>query len=176
MGQLYYDGDGTGYDSDGSIKGGAARINYIGGTFSVDSGFENHPVTYVSWYGATAFCSYYGYRLPTEWEWQAVADYDGSYNYGCGTSINNSSANYAGSPFPDGTTVVGRLGNPSGYGYGMCDMAGNVWEWTSTISGDGRYMRGGCWDLNNNYCVVSYQHDPSSPDHANYTIGFRVCR
>ena len=74
---------------DGSTRsaghdGGASRIHYIGTSFVVDSGFENHPVTYVSWYGATAFCNYYGYRLPTEWEWEAAADFDGTYLYGYG--------------------------------------------------------------------------------------------
>jgi len=126
--QPYYDLAGSGETCDGATNGGATRIHYSGSSFSVDSGFENHPVTYVSWYGATAFCNYYGYRLPTEWEWQAVADYYGSYTYGCGTSINNGIANYVGSTHLNGTTVVGSIGDPSGYGYGICDMAGNVWE------------------------------------------------
>jgi formylglycine-generating enzyme required for sulfatase activity len=157
---------------DGAINGGATRINYSGGVFSVYSGFENHPVTYVSWYGATAFCNYYGYRLPTEWEWQAVADYDGNYTYGCGTSINNSIANYAGSTHPYGTTIVGAFG---AYGYGMCDMAGNVWEWTSSIYSGSCGTRGGCWNIGDYYSAVSYW-DCGSPDGTDSSGGFRVCR
>ena len=131
VGQVYYDLAGTGITHNGATNGGAARIQYSGSVFSVDSSFENHPVTYVSWYGATAFCNYYGYRLPTDyWEWRVVADYDGSFTYGCGTTINNSMANYSGSIHPNGTTIVGAFGT---YGYGMCDMAGNLWEWTSSI-------------------------------------------
>ena len=94
-GLSYYYLGGLGTTYNGATNGGAARINWTGSTFTVDSGFDNHPVTYVSWYGSTAFANYYGYRLPTEWEWQAVADYDGSYTYSHGAgAINNSLANY----------------------------------------------------------------------------------
>lgn len=171
--ELYYDGDGLGQTYDGAINGGAARINYSGGVFSVDTGFEDHPVTYVSWYGAMAFCNYYGYRLPTQWEWQAAADYDGSFNYGCGTSINNSIANYYGSIHPDGTTVAGYFGV---FGYGMCDMAGNVWEWTDSIYADYyRVIRGGSWNSYDSSCTVSSVLN-RTPVSIYYYIGFRVCR
>ncbi len=178
VGQVYYNLAGQGIPENGATNGGAARINYSGGVFSVDSGFEDHPVTYVSWYGATAFCNYYGYRLPTEWEWQGVADYDGTYTYGCGTSINNSIANYDGSTHPDGTTVVGSFGT---YGYEMCDMAGNVWEWTSSFSPfyplDDYYrgIRGGAWYTHGYYCAVSIR-DQYYTNGTSTNIGFRACR
>ncbi|MFA6176679.1 MAG: SUMF1/EgtB/PvdO family nonheme iron enzyme [Phycisphaerae bacterium] len=172
-GQIYYDTAGSGYYYNGAVSGGAARINYSDGVFTVDSGFENHPVTYVNWYGATAFCNYYGYRLPTEWEWQAVADYGGTYIYGCGTSINNSIANYLNSSHPDGTTAVGLFGT---YGYGLCDMAGNVWEWTDSIHPGGTYVtRGGSWEDGATYCQVA-NHSSGSQSYCGYYIGFRVCR
>ncbi|MDO8302885.1 MAG: SUMF1/EgtB/PvdO family nonheme iron enzyme, partial [Sedimentisphaerales bacterium] len=165
---------------DGATNGGAARINYTSSSFTVDSGFENHPVGWVSWFGATAFCNYYGYRLPTEWEWQAVADFNGSYIYGCGTTITNSIANYYNSSHPDGTTAVGSVGNPSGYGYGMCDMAGNVWEWTSSCynsdcSNGFRILRGGGWNESDNSCTVSRWHN-YNPGNMSIQDGFRVCR
>jgi hypothetical protein len=166
-----------------------SQITYSDSAFSVRSrdgySMANHPVVMVSWYGATAFCNYYGYRLPTEWEWQAVADYDGSYTYGCGTTINFSTANYYddtnGFANPLGLTskpYTSPVGYYPAYGYGMCDMAGNVWEWTSSLwdpQYDFRVMRGGCWTINGNYCTVSlwlYDH----PDYWNYDLGFRVCR
>ena len=167
----YYNLAGPGVSADDATNGGAARITYNGQTFSVDGGFNNHPVTYVSWHGATAFCNYYGYRLPTEWEWQAVADYHGEFNYGCGMSINNSIANYWGTTHPNGTTDVGCFG---AYGYGMCDMAGNVWERTDSIfSGSNHVLRGGCWANTGDICTVWYRHHERPTHHA---IGFRVCR
>lgn len=174
-GQNYYYLAGPGYTVNGATYGGAARINWTGSSFTVDSGFEKHPVTYVSWYGSTAFASYYGYRLPTEWEWQAVADYNGSYTYGCGTSINNSIANYHNSTHPNGTTVVGSFDS---YGYGMCDMAGNVWEWTNSIwdpQYSYRVFRGGGWLSNDFNCTVS-RRVISYPYYTYYDLGFRVCR
>ena len=170
--EIYYNLVGSGLAHDGATNGGAARINYSGISFTVDSGFADHPVTYVTWYGATAFCSYYGYQLPTEWEWQAVADYNGSFNYGCGTSINNSIANYLNSTHPDGTTDVGSFGT---YGYGMCDMAGNVWEWTSTVDAISRVVRGGSWRHQRVNCEV-WHWSGVDPYYESSSIGFRVCR
>ena len=177
VGETYYNLDGSGYTYNGATNGGAARINYSGGIFTVDIGFETHPVTYVSWYGSTAFAAYYSWRLPTEWEWQAVADYDGSYTYGHGPgTITNSLANYRDSTHPDGTTVVGVYG--SIHGYGMSDMAGNVWEWTSSLYDPAysyRVIRGGSWHLYDTYCTVSSRYD-SNPFSTYYYVGFRVCR
>ncbi len=163
-----------------------SQISYSGGTFSVRSrdgySMANHPVVEVSWYGATAFCNYYGYRLPTEWEWQAVADYDGSYTYGCGTTIDQSKANYhdeSGYANPlnlSSLPYTSSVGHYSSYGYGMNDMAGNVWEWTSSVySGSFRILRGGSWFFDGAYCSVSYQ-GLNAPYDSSSTIGFRVCR
>jgi len=165
--------------------------NDASGSFSVrirdSNDMSNHPVVMVSWYGATAFCNYYGYRLPTEWEWQAVADYDGSYTYGCGTSIDSSKANYY--------LCCGDFCNPlslpnhpytspvdhySSYGYGMNDMAGNVWEWTDSCYYAGcdyghRVLRGGGWNNLGYTCTVSHR-DGTYPYIPYYYVGFRACR
>jgi hypothetical protein len=165
----------TYYDMAGAGYGGAARINYDSGTgiFSVDIGFEDHPVNCVNWYGATAYCNFYGWRLPTTWEWQAVADYTGNFIYGCGETINASMANYDVSVHPYGTTAVGAFGT---YGYGMCDMAGNVQEWTSTVTGLGTIiLRGGNFYSGVSYCAVSSQLT-YQPGYIYSFFGFRVCR
>jgi formylglycine-generating enzyme required for sulfatase activity len=170
--EVYYEIDGA--DMAGQ---GDARINYRDGVFSVDIDFEHHPVTYVTWYGAKAFCNYYLYRLPTEWQWEAVADFNGNYTYGCGTSISVSLANYRDSAHPFGTKSVGSYGP---FGYDMCDMAGNVWEWTESClyedcEPDDRIIRGGGWYTDGNFCTVS--HRPGYfPFSGGYSIGFRVCR
>jgi len=171
-GQYYYNLNGAGSSFNGAINGGAARINYTGGSFTVDSGFENHPVTYVSWYGAMAFCNYYGYQLPTEWQWQAAADYYGEYNYGCGVTIGYGSANYYGAVHPQGTTHVGAFGY---WGYGMADLAGNVYEWTRSPNGSYYFIRGGCWTNFHEGCLVSNQWW-QGPGMTEYFLGFRVCR
>jgi len=130
VGRNYYNLAGSGLSVDGATHGGATRIHWTGSSLTVDSGFENHPVTYVSGHGAKAFCNFYGWRLPTEWEWQAVADYNGSFDYPYGTTLDSSLVNSSTSTHPDGTTPVGAFG---AYGYGMADMAGNAWELTSSI-------------------------------------------
>jgi hypothetical protein len=165
-----------------------SQITYSGSTFSVRSrdGYTmaNHPVVMVSWYGATAFCNYYGYRLPTKLEWQAVADYDGTYIYGCGTSIDVSKANYnldsgiKANPF-DLTSYpfTSDVSDYPAYGYGMCDMAGNASEWTGTFSGSDPVTCGGSWDLFEVHCRVSQQLVPGyGPSLMIYRISFRACR
>jgi len=167
-----------------------SQIIYSGVVFGIRSrdgySMSNHPVVEVSWYGATAFCNYYGYRLPTEWEWQAVADYDGSYTYGCGTTIDQSKANYFDNGFANPLNLsnfpyTSPVNHYSSYGYGMNDMSGNVWEWTSSCyyagcSPDHRVICGGSWDDGcEGFWPVSYKNslNPRSP---HYNIGFRVCR
>lgn len=109
-------------------------------------------------------------RLPTEAEWLAVADFDGSYTYGCGTGVNTNIANYRDSVHPDGTTSVGSFGT---YGYGMADMAGNVWEWTSTVSGGSYVIAGGSWRMPISGVTI-LSRDSDIPSYSGYVSGFRV--
>lgn len=159
----------------------SSLITYFDGVFSVPLRdglyMGSHPVVQVSWYGATAFCNYYGWRLPTEWEWQAVADYDGSYTYGCGTTVDHSKANYDfGNPLnlssPPYTNPVDYY---PPYGYGMNDMAGNAWDWTSSVFGSSRVLRGGSWGSPSEFCSASLRFQ-SAPNVMSTGYGFRVCR
>ncbi len=49
------------------------RLAYDGKLFGVKSGYENHPVVAITWFGAKAYCDYFGWRLPTEIEWEKAA-------------------------------------------------------------------------------------------------------
>lgn len=165
-------------------------ISYSGDVFSVRSrsgtacpdgicDMSNHPVTCATWYGAIAFCTAYGFRLPTESEWQAVADYDGTFLYGCGETITKIKANYRDGTYanPLGLTsfpYTSPIGYYPGYGYGMCDMAGNAQEWTSTAQTIYRVLRGGDWGNGYTYCEVSFRNTVVPYGAGNYT-GFRVC-
>lgn len=85
-----------------------------------------HPVTYVSWHAAKAYCADVGKRLPTTMEWERVAatraaDYDS-------LAMTKDILDWYGRPAGMG---VGRLGSGSRNGFGVSDMHGLVWEWTS---------------------------------------------
>ncbi|AQQ10190.1 Serine/threonine-protein kinase pkn1 [Sedimentisphaera cyanobacteriorum] len=145
----------------------SSQIAWSGEVFYVET-FEGQdvtgfPVACLSYYGAKAFCDYYSwYRLPTDFEWQAAADFDGSYVYATGASIDFSKANYSGggtfanpegfSAFPY-TSSAGYFGE---FGYGLCDMSGNVCEWTDCGAvGNYKTLQGGGWSNDKIYCTVS---------------------
>ncbi|MCH8294361.1 formylglycine-generating enzyme family protein [Candidatus Poribacteria bacterium] len=90
------------------------------------SGKANHPVFYVSWYAAMAYAQWASKRLPTEAEWEKAArgGKQGK-KYPWGDSIDPSKANYLDSNIGSATPVDKYSPN----GYGLYNMAGNVWEW-----------------------------------------------
>ena len=89
------------------------------------NGQGNHPVIYVNWYAAMAYAGWVEKRLPTEAEWERAArgGLEGK-KYPWGNVIDPGRANYDRN-VDDTTPVKGYPHN----GYGLYDMAGNVWEW-----------------------------------------------
>jgi formylglycine-generating enzyme required for sulfatase activity len=110
---------------------------------------DQHPMNCVDWGQAATYCRAQGKRLPTEeeWEWAARGGAEGR-SYPWGNAEPDFQACWSGVSKKIGTCPVGS--HPDGKSaHGLHDMAGNVWEWTSSLdeSGDAaRVFRGSSWN------------------------------
>ena len=150
-------------------------------------GKSEYPVTAVTWFAARAYCTWAGKRLPTEAEWEYAARAGTSTAYWWGDAFDGANANRNGR----GAEAVGqaRHVNP----WGLADMVGNVWEWTSSWyqpypyraddgrespdrGGDGRrVLRGGSWVMDPPY-LRSADRFRYNPRITSDYVGFRCAR
>jgi len=89
----------------------AGRISWDGEQFLIESGYENHPVINVSWYGAWGMAQHYGHRLPSDPEWEKAARGDTGWRYPWGEDITSANANFynSGDPHDNNTTPIRNL-------------------------------------------------------------------
>lgn len=158
-------------------KASNVRIRKIGGSWVVDSGYEKHPVTEVTWYGATDFCNWVGGRLPTSDEWYKAASWDQS----TGQSTTYPWGDEP--PAPDlanydrqhnGTQPVGSYPNGRS-AVGAYDMSGNVWEFVADEGSSHRLWYGGGWDTSANQINTTAQSKGGDSVHRD-NLGFRCVR
>ena len=155
-----------------------SKIKKRGSQFTPKSGYGDHPVIVVSWYGAKSYCEWAGKRLPTEEEWQQACQGMDGREYSWGNSFGSDISNISGSDDGyDKTSPVGTF--PGGASpYGAMDMSGNVWEWTSSLyesSKNWRVLCGGAWNDVADFarCESRNGDDPASRF---YDYGFRCAR
>ena len=150
---------------------------------SFPAGQKDHPVVLVSYYDAKSYCGWKAekmrakYRLPTEEEWEKAArgTDGGIFPWGdkwIAENLNSGS-------HPGSTTPVGRFSQGKSP-YGLYDMVGNTFEWTSTpwqvsyVGGQAQkvVLKGCSWDDLPGTCRVAMRHGrPASSKHI--LIGFR---
>ena len=170
------------------------RIQFDGTTFTVQSGYEKHPMTSVTWFGAWGYCQYFGTRLPTELEWEKAARGTDERPFPWGDEIQRGHANFYSSrdPFEDMASFGSRT-SPVGFyngqvydgfqtidsasPYGLYDMAGNVWQWTGDVY-EGmhyRFMRGGSKDTYDMDLRIWVRNN-ATPTYFSPGVGFRCAR
>jgi hypothetical protein len=107
-------------------------------------GLADHPVVFVTWEDATAYAEWAGKTLPTAHQWEKAARGTRGVRWPWGDAPTPAKCNVRGNGI-GATTPVDRY--KSGVSpYGVYDLCGNVWEWTSSATAAGRYqLRGGAW-------------------------------
>jgi formylglycine-generating enzyme required for sulfatase activity len=178
-------------------------IEESGGEFQPKSGYADHPVVDVSWYGAKAYAEWVGGRLPTEAEWEYAARGPEGQIYPWGNEFDGTRLNFCdvncafdlrATGYDDGYEETAPVGSfPDGASWcGALDMAGNVWEWVADWydgdyyarspsenpggpeEGDRRVVRGGAFLTIENGVRCAARLDGTHPRYRYGDFGFRV--
>lgn len=134
----------------------------------------NLPVEKVTWFEAQDYCARVNKRLPTEWEWEKAAKAGTRTRYYWGNEVDGAYAWYKENADKQTHPVGQKLPNA----FGLYDMAGNVWEWTSSdYSGTvpGKVKRGGSW-RNTARSLFSAKRIASLLHFRYHYVGFRCAR
>jgi formylglycine-generating enzyme required for sulfatase activity len=157
-------------------------------------GNGNLPVKNVSWLDAVEFCKKLSqltgktFRLPTEAEWEYAARAGTTTEYWWGDSMDNKHCWYGGNSGGKTRPVDEKVNEHTNL-FGLCDILGNVWEWTHSdyVSSYGgsevlcsenatknKSLRGGSWFVNSDLCRVAYRNYDAPSNWLNSYGGFRV--
>lgn len=172
----------TEYQKQGFLVHPYAKVQkflWHNGTYPINT--EEHPVVLISYKDALAYAEWKGrqtgfsYRLPTAVEWEkASRGEDGKY-FPWGNSWRDDSTNAATSGLNYTSAIASFPLSRSEYG--VEDMAGNVFEYTSTLKWQGTHvvMKGCSWDDLPGFCRSAYHHTrPVNSKHI--LFGFRLVK
>ncbi len=148
---------------------------------------EGGPVENVSWTGCQEFLArlnalpqarLYGlvYRLPTEeeWEWACRAGSKGRFcQLADGSEVSENNLDMVAWYDINSERRTHPVGEKEPNAFGLYDMHGNVWEWTSDMEDIFRAARGGCWQGDASRCEAS-NRNLFYPDYRNSLIGLRL--
>jgi len=174
-------------------------LHYTAGQWVPVSGYENHPVIYVTWYGAMEFATYAGGRLPTEAEWEYACRAGTTTPFNTGNCLSETQANYdwrypylncTNSTINDTGWTTRKVHNYSPNAWGLYNMHGNVWEWcsdwagpysgtdqtnpTGAVTGSIRIIRGGGNSNVAGSCRSGFRNFNYTPEYKSSTIGIRL--